>query len=237
MATKSIGILGGMGPQASCELYRLINSISVENYRAERNSDFPHLLINNLPVPDLISSTGSADQTIHAVRLGAVNLLNAGVTDLFMACNTMHAFADELFTGLNCNFHSMVDIVIDKVKQLGNPKIFIFGTKTTLETGIYQNAAQKVEIDFSTPSEELLKQTVALILSTIGGEEKTRDKAKYLDLMMKEAKAANTKNILLACTELPLVIQNTLPDYNLISTLQVMAERICALHFTNMNKQ
>jgi len=91
--TKLIGILGGMGPQASAALYDRINQLSAKRSSPARNADFPHMLISNLPVPDLISDKDAENKTVSMAAAEAERLDKAGVTNLFMPCNTMHLFA------------------------------------------------------------------------------------------------------------------------------------------------
>ena len=231
---RIIGILGGMGPQASCELYRLINDISVRTYGAKRNSDFPHLLINSLPVPDLIADAQGQEGTVGLVRDGARNLCRAGATDLMMACNTMHAFAEDITKPINCRFHSIVDIVIDALKRKEINNIYVLSTRTTMKSFLYQTALEKAGIRYHLPSEEMQESTVQNILNCIAGSFSSAEEEKYMLKVINEAKKeAKTEAVLLACTELPLILKRDFPrDIRKISSLEEMARKICSIHFT-----
>lgn len=229
---KIIGILGGMGPQASCELYRLINSISIQEFQATKNSDFPHVLINSIPVPDLISDTQKRDDTVGLVNEGARALCKAGATDLVLACNTMHAFSDEIMKNVKCRFHSMIDIVIGTLKKNKVCKVLILSTRTTINTNLYQNALDKVGIGYCLPEKELLDLSVRNILKFISGKFTPDDERKYVQLVIKEAKKhPDIDAVLLACTEMPLIVSKIIPNYNKISTLEETARAVCNLYF------
>jgi len=58
MKNKIIGIIRGMGPQASCELYRLLIEGARHRYGSKNNDEYPEILIDSVPVPDFLSETG-----------------------------------------------------------------------------------------------------------------------------------------------------------------------------------
>ena len=53
---KKIGILGGVGPQATAHIYKQLILSAQKNHRAINNDDYPDVLIASVPVPDFISS-------------------------------------------------------------------------------------------------------------------------------------------------------------------------------------
>lgn len=51
---KRIGVLGGIGPEATAEFYlKLIRTLQMQGV-IKRNEDFPQILINSIPAPALI---------------------------------------------------------------------------------------------------------------------------------------------------------------------------------------
>ncbi|MDD3028854.1 MAG: amino acid racemase [Alphaproteobacteria bacterium] len=223
-----------MGPQASCELYRLINLISIQEFHATKNSDFPHVLINSIPVSDLISDTQKRDDTVRLVNKGAQALCRAGATDLMLACNTMHAFSDEITKNVKCRFHSMIDIVIRALKKKKIRKALILSTRTTIKTNLYQDALDKAGIGYCLPEKKLLDISVRNILKFISGKFTPDDERKYIQLVIKEAKKhPDIDTILLACTEMPLIVSKIIPNYNKISSLEETARAACNLYFNS----
>lgn len=233
---KLLGILGGMGPQASCELYRLINNKSVNRYRAARNADFPHLLISNIPVPDLISCQDDQDLTISMVRKDAQRLCKAGATDLFMSCNTMHLYADEMFDNVSCEFHSLITLVSEHLKATNAKNVLLLATNTTIKTNLYQRALKSLDIGYVEPSNALLLQSVDMILEAISGQINPDKKNDFYNNIVTEAQAADADVILLACTELPIIVTNTnISGYKVVSSLDILAEAICQIHYDTIN--
>lgn len=230
ISTKTIGILGGMGPQASCELYRLINQLSCGYGRITRNSDFPHILINSLPVPDLIASENEKRQAISMVNQGALALARAGATDIFMSCNTMHAYQKEIVRGLNAKFHSLIDIVAEVAAHRAR-KVLILGSNTTLAEGLYQNALARRGVDYCVPDTRLVNDSVEIILATIAQCVTPELRQRFVGRVHEAAaKDPAIDTILLGCTELPLVFPLELGHFRILSSLHVMAHRILDIH-------
>jgi len=190
-------------------------------------------LISNLPVPDLINNKDAEAKTIAMVQSEARRLNDAGVTDLFMACNTMHLYSDEMFQGLDVSFHSLIELVAKKLKTLNTANVLLLGTKTTISTNLYQNAMEKNGIKYSKPSDELLLQTVSMILDAISGEVNPEKQKYFYHAISEEAKLKNADLVMLACTELPLLIKGTINGLPSLSSLDVLAEAICSMHYEN----
>ncbi len=227
---KTIGILGGMGPQASCELYRLVNEKSCLAGRAAHNADFPHLLLNSLPVPDLIRDRDAEQKTVAMARDGAFALQRAGATDILMSCNTMHLFQKTITEGLNTRFHSLIDIVATSMKTAR--KVLLLGSSTTIEAGLYQKALKKQGILYQEPSDALRNQSVDVILATIGQNLMPHMVTAYTETVLQEARNdPEIDTIGLVCTELPLAFPPKLKDFCLISSLNEAANYVVSLHF------
>jgi len=228
-SNRTIGILGGMGPQASCELYRLTNERSSATNLNARNADFPHLLINNIPVPDLINDTKEKERCISMVCEGAMSLQKAGATDILMSCNTMHLFQKRITKGLKARFHSLVDIVSDSMK--GSKKVLLLGTKTTIETGLYQEALKKRNISYKEPSKDLCNMSVEVILGTISQTITQNTIGSFTGLVINEASGdKDIDTIGLVCTELPLIFPKKLKTYQIVSSLNEAAKYIISMH-------
>ncbi len=54
MNQKIIGVIGGVGPQATSYLYSKVIQLSQSKYCAKNNDEFPHLIVESLPIPDFI---------------------------------------------------------------------------------------------------------------------------------------------------------------------------------------
>jgi aspartate racemase len=93
--TKTLGILGGLGPAASVYFYQLITQ------HTEALCDQDHLdivLISKASIPDRTEYILgiSADSPLPAMTEGVKKLAEAGAQIIAVPCNTAHYFYDEI---------------------------------------------------------------------------------------------------------------------------------------------
>ena len=87
-----VGIIGGMGPEATVELMRRVTART----RAEDDADHVHLLVESNPkIPSRIAHLleGTGDDPLPEILRVARNLQGAGAEALAMPCNTAHHYA------------------------------------------------------------------------------------------------------------------------------------------------
>jgi aspartate/glutamate racemase len=69
---KIIGVLGGMGPEATAQFYISVIRQCQQQYGAQLDSDYPEMLILNLPIPDIVGSMSNARSTEQILIRGAM---------------------------------------------------------------------------------------------------------------------------------------------------------------------
>ena len=92
---KSIGILGGMGPMATADLFQKITALTAAS------CDREHIRIyidSNPAIPDRTAAIlgGNAEECYRRLLADARELERCGCTALAIPCNTSHYFADRL---------------------------------------------------------------------------------------------------------------------------------------------
>jgi aspartate racemase len=96
---KTIGILGGMGPLATADLYRKI----ILHTKADKDQDHVHAIIDgNTNIPDRTAYImGKGENPLPEMIKSARTLERAGVDFIIMPCNTAHHFFDQLAKSVN----------------------------------------------------------------------------------------------------------------------------------------
>ena len=222
MKGQAIGILGGMGPEASGYLYRLLIEKAISDFGAKHNDDFPEILLYSIPVPDFISSDEQKGKALSMLE-ERVRLLNkTTISSLAIACNTAHILLPQLKKISNAPFVSMIDAVVDRVKKAGIKQVGILGTPSTIRSKLYQHALEKEGIAVVVPDEKDFAFMENVIRNVIRGKISKID-ANVLVSLANKLKKRGAEGIILGCTELPLVFPNkyTLPVYNSVEILAV----------------
>lgn len=112
---KTIGILGGMGPEATAQMYTLI----IKNTRAEKDQDHIQVLIYSNPkIPprtDAILGKGP-DPTSDLIK-GIKLLLNGGSDFIIIPCITAHYFLPGIKKQIKFSYLSLIDESLKWVKK------------------------------------------------------------------------------------------------------------------------
>jgi len=222
---KTMGVLGGMGPQASIRFYEL--AIKASQARgASKNSEFPHMLISNLPVPDFISDRVCEERSIAMVEQEAVRLEKAGADFLVISCNTMHLHLERFSRKVDIPFVSMVDAVVDRINVDQRGYVGVLGSPTTIRSKLYHrplvDAGIQEVIAPSMPEQDRLGE---LIKCVIAGTISWHSEELLLSIARGVVKRGATA-IVLGCTELPLVASKAkeeLRDTKWYDSLEILA--------------
>lgn len=218
-----IGILGGMGPQASIRLVDLLVNKSVQN-GAKEDSDFPEIILDSIPVPDFISDTKNLRKVLKILQKRIFMLSNMNISKLAIACNTAHILLPDLQTISDIKFVSIIDEVAKQVRKKGIKKVGLLATPTTIRFGLYQQALDKFKINVIIPSQAEQKKLEKIIRNILSGKKLQSDIAKLI-FMANSLKERGAEGIILGCTELPLIFPEklTVPIFN---SLEILADSL-----------
>ncbi|HOX60602.1 MAG TPA: amino acid racemase [Candidatus Magasanikbacteria bacterium] len=223
-----IGILGGMGPMASANLYYKIIEVAQKKYMAVQDTDFPPMIIYNLPLFGF-DETGILDYEFVKQQLvyGVIKLEQAGCDFVVIACNTVHYFVEELASVLSIPIISMVDAVVNQVKVGKHITVGLLSSENTRATGIYQKALAKAGLDchLVTPDQQVVLNDIILkVMSGNQGVSETQE----LKNIISYFEHVGASGVLLGCTELPLAIKQSDVSLKLYDCTQIIAESILA---------
>jgi aspartate racemase len=201
---KVIGVLGGMGPLATVDLYQKI----IEATPAERDQDHLHVIIESNPaVPDRSAALlhGGEDPT-PLLLAGATRLANAGADFIVVPCNTAHAFLPRIVPELTIPLISMIDETAKAVaRELPGSVVGILATGGTISARLYQDAFAREGLESIVPDDEGQARVHAAIAGVkaghVGAAQTELVRATAAELIERGA-----QSVIVACTELPLIL-------------------------------
>jgi len=216
----AICILGGMGPQASSYMYKLLIDKAASEYGAKNNEDFPEIIVHSVPVPDFISDSKNKEKALSILRQRIKMLNKVNVSSFAIACNTAHILLNDLSAVSRKPFVSMIDAVVDEVSKTGYTKVGLLGSPSTLRSGIYQIkfANKKIGVVISEETDILVLEKI--IRKVISNSTEKEDLKRLLSISNR-LKLNGAQCIVLGCTELPLVFPRccSLPVLNSVEVL------------------
>ncbi|MDO8570343.1 MAG: aspartate/glutamate racemase family protein [Candidatus Daviesbacteria bacterium] len=135
---KIIGILGGMGPQASAHLVKLLVDKSAKEFKAKNCEDFPEIILDSMPHPDFIASRQNSKIVVEMLKERIKNMEKMNVSVFALACNTAHIMLNLLKVASKTPFISMIDEVVKQVEGMEIKKIGLLASPTTFKSGLFQ---------------------------------------------------------------------------------------------------
>ena len=161
-----LGILGGLGPAASCYLYQML----IDHTPATCDQDHIDIVISSrASTPDRTAFIigKSKDDPFAVMEQDGFSLVHYGATVLAIPCNTAHYFYDRLAEALPVPVLNMPRLTVADAKAAGCTKLGILATDGTLAAETYQLACQAQGIDWAVPSEEHQQEVYILPLSSV----------------------------------------------------------------------
>lgn len=198
---KKLGIIGGMGPEASCFFYSRITA------RTKASCDQEHIdivIFSHASMPDRTKAilTGHKEEFLKAIAKDIKDLEKIGVANIAIPCNTSHYFLKDIQAMTEIPIINMVEESVKYVLEQhpGIKKIGIMGTDGTLQAGTYYRACRKMGVEAIVPHEDAQRDVMSLIYDDIKGG-KTGDRSKF-DRAYADLKGQGCEAIILACTEI-----------------------------------
>jgi aspartate racemase len=228
MKRKTVGVLGGMGPDATVDFMSAVIALTP----AGKDQDHIHMIVDQNPaVPDRQAAM-KGDRSVVSKVLGdmALRLEAAGAEFLVMPCNTAHAFLPEVLPKLHVPF---IHIVNETVAEIANTQptaqqVGVMATSACIEADVYQSAIFATGRRSILPTAERQQELMSLILRIKRGDKgkavKQAMRAIAIDLVQRGAQV-----IIAGCTEIPLVLGKDELDVPFISSTEVLARRTVAM--------
>lgn len=204
---KTIGIIGGMGPAATCDLYQKITDAT----DAKTDQDHIHIIIDsNTNIPDRTAAIlhGGTDPVPELVK-SAKLLENAGADFLIMPCNTAHYFKDKITAQVHIPLVSIIESTADALLKKGVKKAGLLATDGNIQSGVYNHVFDAKGIELETPQGDDQKVIMSLIYDYVKKGILDPDKlpAQKTKEIVKKLQDDGCQSIILGCTELPLAFK------------------------------
>ena len=217
-----LGILGGMGPQATQIFYQRV----LDRTEAECDQEhLPTLILSDTEMPDRTEAIlGGTGEKVYQRLLEDARLLEReGCTAIAIPCNTSHYFVDELQKELTVPIIHMVRETCKVLKARGCKRVGILATDGTVRTHTYQKECAALGFEGVTPDEATQKLVMSVIYDEIKkGEKGSREKFAAIDRALR---AMGCDAAILGCTELSVYrVYHGLPDFY-IDAMEVLVER------------
>jgi len=222
LGEKTIGILGGMGPEATADLfYRIIRATPVT-----RDQEHLRVIIDSNPkIPDRTPAIlGTGESPLPLMIATGKNLERAGADFLIMPCNTAHYFHGELQKALTVPVLHMIELsaaYVDK-KYPSVEKAGLIATDGTIASRLYHDHYGKYGITIILPDDPSQRNVMDAIYKYIKRGDLETGKT-LLHRVANSLVEAGAEAVICGCTEVSLVLHEGDLTVPVIDPLQVLA--------------
>lgn len=151
--SKTIGMIGGIGPESTIDYYRLL----LDGYRRRvPGGSAPSIIINSIDVNKALAmlDAGDLQKLIDYLVPEIERLARAGADFAFLSANTPHIVFNELQRRSTIPLVSIVEAACAAAMARGLKKLALLGTRFTMQGRFYPEVFSRSGIMLVVPSPE-----------------------------------------------------------------------------------
>lgn len=220
---KTVGIIGGLGPETTSEFYLEIVFGCYQKNKKNR----PPILIWNVPLEyeienDLLEKSTGEERYIPYLIDAAKKLEKGGADFLVMPCNSLHIFIKEIRGAVKIPVLSLIEETTKFLKDKKISKVGVLATSTSLKQKMYENAFKVEGIQQFVPDEFDQAKIGKIINNIVLNRHANKDRKEFLKIV-NNLENNKVEDIILACTDLQLLIPHH-PKLRIFDTMQIFVD-------------
>lgn len=222
---KRIGLIGGLSPESTVHYYEILCR---EFNRRFGELNFPEITLESLNLQKLVPHFQRNQwNEVAAILLDALHRLkNAGAEFAAILANTPHNAYELIRHSTPLEILTIMDATSEALARDGRRTVALLGTRPTMEFGFFQKHFAARQIETLVPDERDRQELDRIVWDelshgTVRPESRTAAKSTIAGLTRRGAEA-----VILACTELGLLIQPEDSPRPLYDTTRIHAEAI-----------
>ena len=223
---KTIGIIGGLGPESTVYYYKEI--IAAFNAKYVEMA-YPEIIIYSANLNELMKfvETKNWSRLSEWLLKKISSIHRAGAEFAVIASNTPHIVFDEIKSKSPISLLSIIEETCNKAQEMDLKNIGLMGTKLTMEADFYKKPFISKGISVAVPSEEEQQLIHHKLFSEIElGIFKDSTREKLLAIAKRMVDEEGIDSLILGCTELPLILTESKYGIPFLNTTAIHCESI-----------
>ncbi|MDV3349176.1 aspartate/glutamate racemase family protein [Leptothoe sp. LEGE 181152] len=222
---KTIGLLGGMSWESTVTYYRAINEGVKQALGGLHSAKIAMYSVDFEPIEKL-QHAGNWDEMANILSEAALGVQAAGADFLLICTNTMHKVAPQVEAAIDIPLLHIGDAIATTLLQQNIQTVGLLGTAFTMEQDFYSGRLRdNHSLNVLIPNHhdrEIVHQVIYQELCL--GKIETQSKADYLRIINELAKRG-AEGIILGCTEIGLLVQQTDTEVKLFDSTVIHAAK------------
>jgi aspartate racemase len=223
---KTLGLIGGTGPESTIDYYRLLTA----QYREKADGASPPIIINSVDLQRMVRwmNAGELYKVTSYLAGEFEKLQRAGVDFAALTANTAHIVFDELQQRTTLPLISIVEATCERAQMLGLKSVGLFGTRYTMQAPFYPKVFSRTDIKLIVPAEDeqnyIHEKYFGELLKDIFLPE---TRARFLSIADEMKSRDGVEAVILGGTEIPLLLRTE--EHNgiqLLDTTRIHVDRL-----------
>lgn len=224
---KKVGIVGGIGPEATVDYYQSIISKFQEEIGSKE--DLPELFINSINMYKMFNmlTNGETQEVINYLTDAVQKLESVGADFVVMCGNTPHIVFEQIQQKVQVPMISIVEETYLKAHDLRLEKIGLIGTKFTMENDFFRKPFIFNNIEMVVPNQSEQEYIHRKIVEELeNGIVNNETKTGFLSIINQMIDRDGIQGIVLGCTELPMIIKKEDLNIHSLNTAEIHINKI-----------
>jgi aspartate racemase len=230
MPTKVLGLLGGMGPEATAHYYTQL----VRRTAARVDQDHLHVVIEANPrIPDRTRGILGLGESPLPHLLQSVERLNrAGVDEAIITCFTSHYYFEQMQQHANFRLIHAIDALAHHLHRNQMFKVGLLATSGTLKTELFQTALKGIDVLVPKPEqqEQLVMRAIYDPSYGIKSGHRTGLALEHLTQAAEALLSQGADVILAGCTEIGMVFGDCDLNFTVIDPILLVIDALIQEH-------
>ena len=222
MSSKAVGIIGGMGPEATIDLMVKV----IRTTPAKIDQDHIRMFVDNNPkVPCRIKAIlGDGANPGPVMAQMAEGLEKVGADFLVIPCNTAHYYIDYVKDAVQVDVLNMVEETVKVLKKDEMKKVALLATSALINTNLYIKELTIAEIEVVLPQKDYQQMVMEVTFAVKSGDFSKAES--YVEKIISHVVDMGSESMVLGCTELPLVISREKYPFKFYDPTNILAKAI-----------
>lgn len=203
---KTLGLIGGTGPESTIDYYRLL----VARYREQADGHSPPVIITSVDLKQMIEWMTAGNLTAVADNLAAEfeRLRIAGADIAALTANTPHIIFDELQQRSSLPLISIVEATCEETSARGLKTVGLFGTRFTMQAPFYPAVFSRAGLNLVLPNDQEQDYIHEIYLGELLKDVfRPETRVRLLEIADEMKRRDNIEGLILGGTELPLLLR------------------------------
>lgn len=219
---KTIGMIAGLSPESSAHYYAIMNEFVRDKLGGNHSAKILMLSVDFQEVVDAMDINDW--NTVQKIMIREARVLQPHVDAIIICTNTVHKVARDVEQAISVPLLHIGKVTANRVWNTGIRKVGLLGTSPTMQEGFIKDFFFMDGIDTIVPAEEEMEFMDTLIFQELCRGVINPESKKRLLSIISNLELRGAKGIVLACTELQMIIKPEDLKIPVFDTMRIHAE-------------